>query len=254
VQAVVTDVAEMLASFRERFNASAAADREERKQNLNELRAEVRALTQEAQAQMKRYRDELDAAAAAGRVERANAADEAAAFVARNREAVQHLLQDIRADLDALREQGRAERRAFLDDIQAQAYAALNTARAVIGDVQTEVEQLHRTWRGTAPEETPHTASAGAVAPANVHDADDHDADDDGADVDSTDDRNNVAVLKGIGPKTGAQLREAGIVTFQDLAAYTADEIRQMLTDLPAFVDVESWVAQARQQVRTHRR
>jgi predicted flap endonuclease-1-like 5' DNA nuclease len=61
-------------------------------------------------------------------------------------------------------------------------------------------------------------------------------------------------VLKGIGPKTGAQLREAGIVTFQDLAAYTADEIRQMLTDLPAFVDVESWVAQARQQVRTHRR
>ncbi len=225
IRGIGQEVATMLGTFRTSMAEEAAADRQQRHHQLDALRSNVQTVTQEARRQMKQFQVELQEAAAQNRVDRADALADAEAFVARNRKEVRQLLDDIRMQLASLREASGGERHAFVEEVQSTAHNVLNTARQTLEDVQDEMEDLHRNWRAPSP-------SA------------------DGAEDSG---ENEVVVLKGIGPKTAAQLRDAGIVTFQDLAAHSPDEIRNMLSELPAFVDVDSWVEQARRQVRASR-
>jgi predicted flap endonuclease-1-like 5' DNA nuclease len=51
--------------------------------------------------------------------------------------------------------------------------------------------------------------------------------------------------LQGVGAKTADTLHEAGIRTFEALAAHTEEEIRDRAESIPPFANVESWIEQA---------
>ncbi len=220
------EVATMLGTFRASLAEEAEADRQQRHQRLDALRSRVQTVTQEARRQMEQFQVELQEAAAQNRAERADAMADAEAFVIHNRKEVRQLLDEIRLQLAVMREASDGERRAFVEDVQSTAHRVLGTARQALEGVQDEMEDLHYGWAETS---------------SDTHGTEDSE-------------ENEVVVLKGIGPKTAAQLRDAGIVTFQDLAAHSPDEIRNMISELPAFIDVDSWVEQARRQVRANRR
>ncbi len=56
----------------------------------------------------------------------------------------------------------------------------------------------------------------------------------------------NLQEISGIGPTYARRLEQAGIRTFRQLAALSADEIRERIKLQPWQGDVESWIEQAR--------
>ena len=56
----------------------------------------------------------------------------------------------------------------------------------------------------------------------------------------------NLEVIVGIGPTYARRLQRAGIKTFGQLAALSADEVREKIDIQPWQGEVESWIEQAR--------
>lgn len=57
----------------------------------------------------------------------------------------------------------------------------------------------------------------------------------------------DLTEIKGIGPVYAARLVEAGITTFADITAATAEHLREV-TQATAAADPETWIAQAREK------
>lgn len=55
----------------------------------------------------------------------------------------------------------------------------------------------------------------------------------------------DLTAIKGIGPVFAKRLNEAGIVTFADVAAASADQLREV-THATAVANPEEWIAEAR--------
>ena len=55
----------------------------------------------------------------------------------------------------------------------------------------------------------------------------------------------DLTQITGIGPKTATVLKDAGIMNYDQLAAMTTDQIKQILTDAGARGNPETWPEQA---------
>lgn len=55
----------------------------------------------------------------------------------------------------------------------------------------------------------------------------------------------DLTELKGIGPTFARRLKEAGYTTYADIAAASADALREV-TQAPAMANPEEWIAEAR--------
>ncbi|HRD45768.1 MAG TPA: helix-hairpin-helix domain-containing protein, partial [Caulobacter sp.] len=60
--------------------------------------------------------------------------------------------------------------------------------------------------------------------------------------------------LTGIGPKLAASLAERGVTRFADIAAWTAEDVAKLDSDMKLMgrIDREAWVAQAKRFAEVH--
>ncbi len=68
-------------------------------------------------------------------------------------------------------------------------------------------------------------------------------------------DPDDIEEIVGIGPMIGAKLRDMGITTFAQIAAWSADDAQRIGADLafPGRIERENWIEQARElHSRTH--
>jgi predicted flap endonuclease-1-like 5' DNA nuclease len=173
------------------------------------------------------------------------------------------------------------ERRAFLEGVRSSVQEILSSARQERDERRRTTNRAANGPRTAAAEHPPSTApgpgeasptAATADAYPDASSSDDeapatdapdaesgeaeasNDAESEDAATDSPasqDTADNLAEIQGIGPKMAFRLREAGILTFEDMAASTSDEIRDMMGGLPSFADVDSWIEQAKEKTET---
>ncbi|WP_022834766.1 helix-hairpin-helix domain-containing protein [Salisaeta longa] len=251
VKALSSRVAASLQTYRDARVEAAQTNRADRAEAVREAQAFVENLRVEVRDFMKDMEGE--------RSQRKEAAANARrAFLSGVRVSVRTLLAEART---ARHHQHTASRPA--DTKQSSAPSRSTEPSASSAASATSQDSSSTADDATAPGGAQATASESAAAPSATEDtassnpsaassADPKDTSGSTRHEESSSSRtfDNLAAIKGIGPKMAFRLRQAGVVTFDDLADLTPEDLRELMDGLPSFADVESWIEQAKLEVR----
>jgi len=230
VAGIRTSTAQELAEFHATHQALAAEQREQLDEHMNGLRRDTTTFLSDTagarQAMATQQRKQLDEHMdglrrdTAGLLKELDVAHQAMAKEQRGRLGTER--ERLTSDVAVMRDRFQAE--------QSKLRADLSKAQQVWSSFSRQMQRRPVGGRRAAAPPPPRSPAKEAP-PASTEDAV----------------ANDLTVIRGIGPAMQHRLNKAGFYTYVQLAKATPTELRQVLGEVGARVNIEEWVEQARE-------